>query len=421
MDTLEAVQILREVMLGEKPAATQPQRVQKARPTTTQPQRVEEVAPRKAAPTTRTWHRLDRNAKAFLTTKTGGPLWSKVTRRVTLSLATGDVIEDLQVNESTSDKLLHRPLPAGTPGTCTILYHVDNSVANMLAPTIQPQRVGTKLDSESEAPEPNYVSDDKGDERPTRHRRNPCLNKYVEDKRPDRSNNVPHRIVALVAAETDEVPRLVIKQHKLARGYGAAKLELQLKEWGYESHSKRAEAKNFAGVIVCPTTGKILEYRDLINVPELPQMWIRLLANELGRLTQGIRKIKRTNTIYFIDKSEIPKDELKQVMYARIVVDHKPHKPEENRTRVTVGGDRIHCDYDISAPTCSLPTIKLFWNYVLSMPGGKYFTMDISNFYVGLPLDKLEYMRMPMRLMPEEIVENTISKSLSTMAGCTSK
>ena len=83
------------------------------------------------------------------------------------------------------------------------------------------------------------------------------------------------------------------------------------------------------------------------------------LANELGRLAQGIRKIKGTNTIYFIDKSEIPKDKLRQVTYARIVVCYKPHKVEKNRTRVTVGGDRIHCDYEISAPTCRLPTIKL--------------------------------------------------------------
>ena len=72
MDTLEAVQILREVILDEKPAATRSQRMAKTRP-----------------------------AKAFLTTKAGDPLWSKVSRRVTLSLSTGVVVEDLQVNNST--------------------------------------------------------------------------------------------------------------------------------------------------------------------------------------------------------------------------------------------------------------------------------------------------------------------------------
>ena len=89
-------------------------------------------------------------------------------RRVTLSLATGDVIEDLQVNNSTSKKLLHHPLAAGTLGTCTMLYHIDDSVANMLAPAIQPQRVDTKLgtDAEAKTQEPNFVSDDKDNESP---------------------------------------------------------------------------------------------------------------------------------------------------------------------------------------------------------------------------------------------------------------
>ena len=31
--------------------------------------------------------------------------------------------------------------------------------------------------------------------------------------------------------------------------------------------------------------------------------------------------------------------------------------------------------------------------------------MDISNFYLGSPLDKPEFMRMPMKLMPVEIGE----------------
>ena len=49
-------------------------------------------------------------------------------------------------------------------------------------------------------------------------------------------------------------------------------------------------------------------------------IWITLLANELGRLAQGIHNVKRTNTIFFIYKSEIPKDRLKYITYGRIVV-----------------------------------------------------------------------------------------------------
>ena len=56
---------------------------------------------------------------------------------------------------------------------------------------------------------------------------------------------------------------------------------------------------------------------------------MRSLVNELGRLAQGIREIKGASTIYFIDKSEIPKEKLKQVSYVQIVVDYKPHKLEK--------------------------------------------------------------------------------------------
>ena len=137
-----------------------------------------------------------------------------------------------------------------------------------------------------------------------------------------------------------------------------------------------------------------------------------MLANELGQLSQGIRDVKGTNTICFIAKSEIPKHKLKEVTYARIVVDYKPDKLEKNRERVTVGRDRINYDFHISAPTCDLPTIILLWNSVISTPGATYFTMNISNFYFGSPLEKPEYMRMPMKIMPEEIIQkyNDISK-----------
>ena len=47
------------------------------------------------------------------------------------------------------------------------------------------------------------------------------------------------------------------------------------------------------------------------------------MANELGRLAQGIRDVKGTNTITFIKKSEIPKGRLKDITYGRIVVSYR--------------------------------------------------------------------------------------------------
>ena len=104
-------------------------------------------------------------------------------------------------------------LPKGTQGTCTILYHGNGNVANMEASTIQPQRVAIKSgkDAVSNAQEPNYVSGDKDDVRPKQRRQSPRLKKYLENERPDRPGNVPHRIVALAAQETAEIPHLVIQ------------------------------------------------------------------------------------------------------------------------------------------------------------------------------------------------------------------
>ena len=72
---------------------------------------------------------------------------------------------------------------------------------------------------------------------------------------------------------------------------------------------------------------------------------------------------------------------------------------------MTVGGDRITCLDSVSAPTADVPVIKLLWNSVLSTPGAKYFTMDISNFYLGTPMERPEYMRLPIKIIPQEIIE----------------
>ena len=70
---------------------------------------------------------------------------------------------------------------------------------------------------------------------------------------------------------------------------------------------------------------------------------------------------------------------------------------------LTVGGDRIDYPFDVSAPTCDLTTIKLLWNSTLSTPGAKFFTMDISNFYLGTPMKRPEYMCLRWNLIPQEI------------------
>ena len=72
---------------------------------------------------------------------------------------------------------------------------------------------------------------------------------------------------------------------------------------------------------------------------------------------------------------------LLQVTYPRYVVAVRPEKSEPYRTRITAGGDRIDYEGNVTTHTASMETIKMHWNSVISTPGAKYCTADISNMY----------------------------------------
>ena len=88
-------------------------------------------------------------------------------------------------------------------------------------------------------------------------------------------------------------------------------------------------------------SGKILEYRQLVKHSKCNAVWEKSYANELGRLTQGIRDIPGTNTMFFIHKHEIPPDRHKDITFGKIVTDYRPHKVEPNCTCLTVVGTYI--------------------------------------------------------------------------------
>ena len=122
-----------------------------------------------------------------------------------------------------------------------------------------------------------------------------------------------------------------------------------------------------------------MEYPHLICDPFYKKEWDQSCANKLSRLAQGLgTAIKGTNTLFFIPKSMVPFG--RTVTYARIICTVRPEKEETNRTCITCSGNLIH-DYpdDVSTETASLETFKMHLNSVVSTPGAKYMTMDISN------------------------------------------
>ena len=95
----------------------------------------------------------------------------------------------------------------------------------------------------------------------------------------------------------------------------------------------------------------------------------------------------------------------RKATYGRIVVDYRPQKADPNRTRLTVGGDRVEYPHDVSTPTADMVTAKLLFNSVISTEGAKFLTVDIKNFYLNTPMERFEYMRLRYEIIPQEIIE----------------
>ncbi len=58
---------------------------------------------------------------------------------------------------------------------------------------------------------------------------------------------------------------------------------------------------------------------------------------------------------------------------------------------------------------------KLLWNSTISTPGAQFGGADIINMYLNMPLDRYEYMKMPLALLPMDILEqyNLLKKAFN--------
>jgi hypothetical protein len=145
-----------------------------------------------------------------------------------------------------------------------------------------------------------------------------------------------------------------------------------------------------------------------MNDPLLKKLWVPAMSKELHCLAQAKEGVTvGTNTIFFLSHDEIrciPKDRV--VTYARIVIDHRPQKDDPNPVRITVGGNLIDYPYKLTTHTANMVSTKIMWNSVISTPGAKFGGANIKNMYLKTPLNRYEYMKMPMRLIPDDIIEH---------------
>jgi hypothetical protein len=131
-----------------------------------------------------------------------------------------------------------------------------------------------------------------------------------------------------------------------------------------------------ATAVVHPVTGKEMEYTALMKDPSLQPLWKRGFGNEVGRLFQGIRDIPGTDTCFFVELTNIPKD--RKITYGKIVCDFKPHKKEKERVRLTVGGDRLDYSGDVATSMADITTLKILINSTLSTVDAAMMMMDIK-------------------------------------------
>jgi hypothetical protein len=82
--------------------------------------------------------------------------------------------------------------------------------------------------------------------------------------------------------------------------------------------------KHNANAVIHPVTRKEMEYTALMKDPSLQPLWKRGFGNEVGRLFQGIRDIQGTDTCFFVELANSPKD--RKITYGKNVCDYKPHK-----------------------------------------------------------------------------------------------
>ena len=86
---------------------------------------------------------------------------------------------------------------------------------------------------------------------------------------------------------------------------------------------------NIANTIIHYDTVTDLNDLQLSKHPKHQKIWKKYFGNKLGRLSQEAGgHVEGTITTFFIEKDQVPRDQLKDISYGRIVVDYRPQKEE---------------------------------------------------------------------------------------------
>ena len=147
-----------------------------------------------------------------------------------------------------------------------------------------------------------------------------------------------------------------------------------------------------------------MEMHCLLHNQKYTKLWDKLYTKELGQLAQGVSGTEGTDTNVFIKYTEIPLDRRRHITYGKTVVTYQPEKDDPNQTRLTVGGNWIVHHGNVSTPAVKMMTVKMHLNSMISTKGVQYCTFNLKDFYLNMPMEQPEYMRMKLSNPPQEFV-----------------
>jgi hypothetical protein len=145
-----------------------------------------------------------------------------------------------------------------------------------------------------------------------------------------------------------------------------------------------------------------------LNMDGSPITWASTHSGEDAaewRLADDIefRKLWTSGTIRPIHKRDIPADRRSDITYYNPVVKEKIKDGKIfRRVRGTVGGDRTNFTGEVTARTASLEVVRTLLNSVVS-DDADFMTCDITDYYLGTPMERPEYMRMTKKQISDTI------------------
>ena len=119
--------------------------------------------------------------------------------------------------------------------------------------------------------------------------------------------------------------------------------------------------------------------------PKYKDIWTKSFSKEIVRLATT------TETIFSVNKSQIPEERRSDVTYGCIVCVYHDGKKDKYRTRITMGGNLINYPGNCGTPTADLLTVKLLFNSIISTRNAKFMSIGIKDFYLCTPMKQYKY------------------------------